>query len=181
MHNPFLIGEKIYLRSPEDGDEQIIAISENHPTPRETLFYALPRSPVEMRDKIRSLETDPGAVVFTICLKQTDEVIGMTFLYKIDWISRSAVYYIAISEEKNWSQGYGKESTRLMVQYAFETINLNRIQLHVFCGNERAVNAYKKTGFKIEGTLRQAMYRAGTYHDFYVMGLLREDFIPNLK
>ncbi len=45
MQNPFIIGTKVYLRSPEPGDEKIIAFSENHPDPRETLFH--PENDVE--------------------------------------------------------------------------------------------------------------------------------------
>ena len=87
-----------------------------------------------------------------------------------------AVFYIAIAEKENWSKGFGKEATRLMVDYAFKTLNFNRIQLHVSVENERAVNAYKNAGFVIEGTLRQAMYHKSKYVDFYVMGILKEDW-----
>jgi diamine N-acetyltransferase len=62
-----------------------------------------------------------------------------------------------------------------MVDYAFKTLNLNRIQLHVYVGNARAVEVYKNVGFKVEGTLREAMYHNGAFCDFYVMGLLRSD------
>jgi RimJ/RimL family protein N-acetyltransferase len=90
-----------------------------------------------------------------------------------------AVYYIAIAEKENWSKGFGKEVTNMMVEYAFETLNLNRIQLHVSVENERAVNAYKKVGYQIEGTLRQAMFHHGRYVDFFVMGILKEDWLKN--
>ena len=42
--NPFIIGNKIYLRAPEPGDEELYSLSQNHPEPRENLFYALPTS-----------------------------------------------------------------------------------------------------------------------------------------
>ena len=179
MKNPFLIGQKIYLRAPEDGDEQIIVLSENHPSPRETLFYAIPRSTASMKDRIRTMEDDPNSIVFSICNIKSNKVIGITALLRIDWVGRAAIFYIAISQKENWSHGYGSETTRLMIDYAFETFNLNRIQLHVFTKNTSAINVYKKCGFVIEGTLRQAMYRAGKYHDFYVMGLIRKDWKKN--
>ncbi len=131
MKNPFLIGQKIYLRAPEDGDEQIIVLSENHPSPRETLFYAIPRSTASMKDRIRTMEDDPNSIVFSICNIKSNKVIGITALLRIDWVGRAAIFYIAISQKENWSQGYGSETTRLMIDYAFETFNLNRIQLHV--------------------------------------------------
>ncbi len=63
-----------------------------------------------------------------------------------------------------------------MIQYGFDILNLNRIQLHVCCDNVFAVKAYEKAGYKIEGTLRQAMYHHNKYCDFYVMGILRSEY-----
>jgi RimJ/RimL family protein N-acetyltransferase len=175
MNNPFIISQSTYLRSPEPGDENIIAISENHPEPRETLFYALPTSIEQHKNRIKSHMEDHKTIFLIICDKQSDKPIGCAAFFRIDWIGRMAIYYIAIAEKENWSKGYGKEVTRLMVDYAFETLNLNRIQLHVSVENERAVNAYKKAGFQIEGTLRQAMFHQNKFVDFFVMGILKED------
>jgi hypothetical protein len=75
MQNPFIIGSKIYLRAPEEGDKEIIASSENHPSPRETLFYALPRSLSGMDEKLKSWIEDPHTVVFTICNKKLAKII----------------------------------------------------------------------------------------------------------
>ncbi|KAA3617313.1 MAG: N-acetyltransferase [Calditrichaeota bacterium] len=175
MKNPFIIGTNIYLRACEDDDKNIWAETENHPDPREFLFYALPSSPAEQLVKLEQAIADHKTVLFTICEKESDKSIGVTAFYRVDWISRAAVYYIAIAQKENWSKGYGREVTNLMIDYAFETLNLNRIQLHVYVGNERAVKAYQKCGFKIEGTLREAMFHKGHYCDFYVMGLLSSE------
>ena len=87
-----------------------------------------------------------------------------------------ATFYIAIADEEQRSRGYGGQALTLMTDYAFNTVNLNRLQLHVSVENKRAVKAYKRQGFIIEGTLRQAMYYDGRYIDFYVMGLLRNEY-----
>jgi RimJ/RimL family protein N-acetyltransferase len=177
MSNPFLIGQKIYLRAPEPEDAEIYAISENHPEPRVTLYYALPTTFEQQLDKIRKAVNDPNTIIFTICTIGDDIQIGTTSFVRIDWIGRMAVFYIAISQKENWSKGYGSEATRMMVDYAFATLNLNRIQLHVSTENEAGVKVYQKIGFKIEGTLRQAMYHDNHYSDFYVMGILKEDWL----
>ena len=176
MINPFIIGEKIYLRAPEPGDERVFALSENHPDARHFLYYALPTNRQWQWEQIQQKVADPHTILFTIATKDPDEAIGNTAFVRIDWIGRMATFYIAIAEKANWSKGYGSEATRLMVKYAFETINLNRIQLHVSTENERAVKTYQKIGFKIEGTLRQAMFFDNRYHDFYLMALLKEEF-----
>lgn len=63
-----------------------------------------------------------------------------------------------------------------MVKYAFDILNLNRLHLHVCAENDKAVKAYQKAGYTIEGTLRQAMYHHNRYIDFFVMGMLREEY-----
>ncbi len=176
MHNPFLIGTKIYLRATETGDAELIARSENHPDPRQTLYYALPSAPEAIAERIRKAENDHSAIWFTIVNSKNDEPIGVTALVRIDWVGRMATFYIAIADKKNWSQGFGSEATRMIIDYAFTTLNLNRIQLHVSKENEAAVHAYQKAGYQIEGTLRQAMFHENHYSDFYVMGILREDW-----
>jgi diamine N-acetyltransferase len=133
----------------------------------------LPTSIEDQRKKIEKMTSDHNTIFFTICSVETDKPIGITAFHRIDWVGRMAIFYIAIAEKENWSKGYGKETTSLMVRYAFETLNLNRVQLHVAVENEAAVNVYKKCGFVVEGTLRQAMYHRNRYSDFYVMGILK--------
>ncbi|MBP7462493.1 MAG: GNAT family N-acetyltransferase [Candidatus Delongbacteria bacterium] len=177
MINPFLIGEKIYLRAPEPGDENVAAAGENHPQPRETLYYALPSSLEQQRAKIKTWQEDMHTVIFTLCTIEPDQPVGLTALVRIDWIGRMATFYISIGDAANWSKGYGSEATRLMVDYAFDILNLNRVQLHVSTENPRAVSVYEKIGFVVEGTLRQAMYHHDRYVDFYLMGILRQDWL----
>ena len=179
MTNPFLIGNKIYLRAPLEGDETVYALSENHPDARHFLYYALPTTHIQQKEKIASLVNDPNSILFTICKKESDKPIGNTAFVRIDWVGRMATFYIAIAEKENWSQGFGSEATRLMVDYAFNTLNLNRIQLHVSKENQPALNTYRKIGFKEEGQLRQAMYFNGRYIDFYLMAILRQDFLKD--
>lgn len=159
----------------------MFALSENHPDPRETLYYALPISIETHLENIKQKLKEHSTIVFTICSKEPDESVGNTVFVRIDWIGRMATFYIAIAEKKNWSKGFGKEAVRLMVDYAFETLNLNRVQLHVSVENKRAINVYKHVGFSIEGTLRQAMYFKNSYHDFYLMAILKEDWIKLKK
>ncbi|NOX87972.1 MAG: GNAT family N-acetyltransferase [Calditrichaeota bacterium] len=176
MTNPFLIGEKIYLRSPLPGDEKIYALSENHPDARSYLYNALPTSPNWHWEQIQNKMNDHNTILLTIATINPDEPVGNTAFVRIDWVGRMATFYIAIAESKNRSKGYGSEATRLMIAYAFDTLNFNRVQLHVSADNERAVKTYQKTGFRIEGTLRQAMFFGNRYHDFYVMGILKQDW-----
>ena len=67
-------------------------------------------------------------------------------------------------------------ATFLLVRHAFETLNLNRVWLHVYEDNPRAVRVYEKVGFKKEGVLRQESFRHGRYWDTITMAVLREEW-----
>jgi len=177
MMQPFLIGEKIYLRPilPEDAD--FICRGENDPRVRESLFLSFPTDPVRQKEKILSQLAARDNIIFTIAEKNGDSTVGQTAFFRLDWVSRATVFYLAILDAESWHKGYGLEATRLMVDYAFATLNLHRIQLHVFAENLPAIKIYQKVGFIKEGVLREAMFHHDRYCDFWVMGLLREDWL----
>lgn len=179
MDNPFLLGEKIFLRPVEPEDAKFLLRGENDPVVRESLFLALPVSLPTEQEKIEQYIKSKEAIVLIIIEKETNQPIGGTAFFRIDYISRAATFYLAILDPTHWSKGYGSEATQLMVDYAFKTLNLNRIQLHVCAENMPAVKIYQKAGFVKEGVLRQAMFRNGRYFDFWVMGILRKDWLTH--
>ena len=177
MENPFLIGEKIYLRPVEAEDAKFLSKGENDPIVREALFLALPVSLTNEQEKIEQLIKSKDAIILIIVEKETNQSVGQTAFFRIDFISRAAVFYLAILDPACWSKRFGSEATKLMVDYAFKTLNLNRIQLHVCAENTPAIKIYERVGFIKEGVLRQAMFRNGNYVDFWVMGMLRDDWL----
>ena len=108
-------------------------------------------------------------------VRETDNLIGMTGLHHIDARNRHASFGITIGDKQLWGKGHGTKATGLMIRHAFRTLNLNRLWLHVYEYNPRAIRVYEKLGFRIEGRLRQDMFRDGRYWDTLVMGVLREE------
>jgi len=172
----FLVGEKIYLRPIEVDDAEFISMGENDEAVRDALFLAFPVSVSQIREKIEKSLNDPSQLIFMIVSKEDNVTVGQTAFFRIDYVSRAAVFYLAILDTKFWGAGFGSEATKLMVDYAFQTLNLNRIQLHVNAENTPAIKIYQRAGFKKEGVLRQAMFKNNRYFDFWVMGILREDW-----
>lgn len=172
----FFEGKKVYLRPYAESDADLVCFGKNNPDVRETLFLFVPMTVDQVRSEMISWTTSKEIVLFTICSQEEDMAVGQTAFVRIDHVSRAAVFYVAIYDPYHWSKGFGGEATSLMIQYGFDILNLNRIQLHVCCDNSHAVRAYEKAGFIIEGTLRQAMYHHDRYCDFYVMGILREEY-----
>jgi len=176
MNNQFIVGEKVILRPCEPGDELLFMQGENDPEIRETLFLAYPVNLTLIKERLESQIKSRDTVLLSIIEKSSNNPVGQTAYFRIDYISRSAIFYLALLDKSVWSKGYGTETTQLMIDYGFNTLNLNRIQLHVFSDNLPAIKIYEKIGFVKEGVLREAMYHHGKYCDFLVMGLLKREW-----
>lgn len=102
--------------------------------------------------------------------------IGMVDYRDVNNVARSATVGITIGEKDLWGQGYGSEALRLLIRYLFDHLNLHRIQLDTWSGNERAMRSFARIGFREEGRLRDAVWGPGRYFDSVVMGLLRSEW-----
>jgi RimJ/RimL family protein N-acetyltransferase len=175
MQNPFLAGEHIYLRPLEPGDAPTLTPWFNDAEVTRNLLRGGPMSQRAEEEWLAKVGQGDEAAL-GIVLRDGDRLIGSTGLHKIDWRNRHAAFGIAIGVVEEWGKGYGAEATRLMVQHAFATLNLNRVWLEVYEFNQRGIRAYEKVGFQIEGRLRQHTFRDGRYWDVLVMGVLREEW-----
>ncbi len=102
--------------------------------------------------------------------------IGSCGFHDVDWRNRSGEVAILIGARDYWGHGYGTDAMQTLVAWGFYTLNLNRVHLHVFEDNLRAIRCYEKVGFQLEGRLRQANFYNGAYRDELIMSVLREDW-----
>lgn len=116
------------------------------------------------------------AHVFSIVDLETDRTIGRCLLFNLDAVNRSAMLGIMIGEREYQNRGYGQEALRLLLDYAFNLLNLHSIMLGVFAYNHRAIAAYRKVGFREVGRRRQARIIAGQKYDVLFMDLLADEF-----
>ena len=96
-------------------------------------------------------------------------------------VNRTAELGVFIGDEKYLSRGYGSEVIMLLLDYAFNYLNLNNIMLRVLEFNKRAVRAYEKCGFKVFGVWEKCHYFNGEYYGEIYMNILKEDFVKNNK
>ena len=120
-----------------------------------------------------------GDYTFAIIRKNDDKLIGNCGLSNIDNIDRTATVGIFIGDSDNQNKGYGSEALRVLLNYGFGVLNLNNIDLKVFDFNERAINCYKKVGFKEYGRRHKSYYVNNDYHDTIFMEILKDDFYDN--
>lgn len=137
-------------------------------------------SGVMRRDEIERFFTarvlGPETLSLAIHLRESERLIGTCAFSHLDGDNGSALYHVTIGERDAWCQGYGTEATDLMLEHAFERLGLHRIGLSVFSFNERAIASYRKSGFVVEGTIRQAIWRDGRFWDEHQMGILADEW-----
>jgi RimJ/RimL family protein N-acetyltransferase len=118
---------------------------------------------------------------FSIRTLANDEVVGSCGLFGINQRNRSAEFGIVIGENAHWGKGYGSDTARVALRFAFEELGLNRVFLDVLATNQRAVRSYEKVGFVHECTRRQAVWRDGVYNDAYRMGILQDEWVTSIS
>ena len=170
----FYEGDRIYLRPIELTDEQKLRKWINDPEIWQYLTHRPPINAVREREFI--IGRSPTEYCFGIVVRSGDKLIGSAGLHQIHPVNRSAMLGIAIGDKQYHGKGFGTEAVRLVVRYGFEELNLNRIALHVFAHNFRAIGCCQKAGFVHEGCQRQALYRGGRYVDEYVFAILKKDW-----
>ncbi len=175
-----IYGERIRLRSIEREDIPRFVEWLNDPDVTAGLLINLPMSSWEEThwfENLASSNAEERPLALDALLPDKSwKHIGNVGLHQIERINRCAVFGIFIGDKAYWNNGYGSEATRLTLQHGFETLNLNRIYLHVFETNPRAIHVYDKIGFIREGNLRQATFRDGRYIDTLVMSMLRSEW-----
>ena len=169
--------ENVYLRALEPSDADRTQKWHNDPS-----LYGMLVSPFRyvshaaeeewIRRKAAYSQTE---MQLAICLKEGDQHIGNIHLRSIDWVSRHAEVGVFIGASEHWSKGYGSEALRLLLRHAFRDLGLRRIYLTVLDDNPRAMRAYEKCGFVVEGRLRGHAYKHGQFRDLIFMGVCADD------
>jgi diamine N-acetyltransferase len=121
-------------------------------------------------------------IPLTIWLKSSNEqkFIGTIGLYGINWRHQLATWRIRLSPSV-WGMGMAYESSCLLIEYAFNTLNLRKLCSTSFSENKAVVSLLHKLGGKEEGLLRQHFYLNGEYRDVITWGILKSDFLMMLK
>ena len=189
MKNAFLVADRIYLA--ELGLEDITEIMMswyNDPeacTGNGQHIFPKPRQDPNTNPglvdyvnsvSINSLPKSKHDYFFTIKDKLNDQHVGNITLQSIDWVARNAEITIMIGEKNYRGKGIGEEAWRLIMDYGFNTLNLNRLQCGTFSNNISMQKIAAKCGMKEEGRRPQAAYKNGKYLDVLLYGILKKDY-----
>jgi RimJ/RimL family protein N-acetyltransferase len=179
MRNPIMTGERLYLRPLEAADAETLA--EITATEADTFMYRgrTPYSPLTFARWITDLhkQQPPRGIELAVCLIADDQCIGKVGLGEIDYVNRTAETSSDIGPAAFRGRGYGTEAKHLLLEYAFDRIQLHALWSLVFEHNTRSVAALAKQGYKPAGRLKWIDVKNGLYHDAFLFDLLRDEWI----
>ena len=172
---PVLQGERVTLRRPVPQDVE--ARSRLGVDPEIHRMYG------GSRDELRPMTLE-GARRWVQRISDHDHawvieaqtLIGEVRLDRVDLRDRRAALAIGIEDRGKLGRGLGTDAIRLVLDFAFNEIALHRLSVRVIAYNIRAIRAYEKCGFTVEGREREAAQVDGAWYDDLMMGLLDREY-----
>ncbi len=169
---PTLKGDTIILRKPKESD-----IDDRMEIGRSKVFVRMCGG--DTRGDFRSFtKKDMEGWYKHVCSREYEWIIEFSgkciggIRLTINKPDNNARLAIGIYDDTLYGQGIGTQATRLVLEYAFNTLKLHRIDLKVLEYNKRAISCYKKCGFKIEGILRESAYIEDKWESDLIMSIL---------
>jgi len=133
----------------------------------------------KQKDWINNAINDNNQINFIIqeLIKNSWWAVGTLALQNIDWRNKKVEYVRLLIDKKHRGKGIAYKAEKLLLDYAFNYLNLNKIYCQTYIDNEAVINLHLKTGFKKIGIHKNHIYREGKYIDIQIMEILKEEFI----
>jgi [ribosomal protein S5]-alanine N-acetyltransferase len=104
---------------------------------------------------------------------EQDTFIGVISLRTIDFNYQNAeIGYWLVKEF--WKKGYATEAAELIIEYAFEKLDLYRIYATLEKDNVSSLSLLNRLGFEVEGLMKKSVKNKGKFVDRYICGFLRD-------
>ena len=173
-----IIGKRAVLLPFDEKYCEVVRKWINQPDVRAGTGTKGPVSDFEHSRWYRDLMEDLARCAFIIGRRVDQETtpVGLIGLSNIDLRSRSAEYWIYIGDTSNRRQGLASDATFSILDFAFNSLGLHRVYLHVMEDNLPAMNLYRKFGFFEEGVAREHVFIRGRFMNMVQFSLLEKEF-----
>ena len=175
---PVLSSSRIALRWLRDGDAEAIFTIFRDPA---VMRYWSSASLTEMADaaelirEVHEMFRSRTLFQWGVATRSEDAVIGTSTLFHLDPIHRRAEIGFALGS-RHWGQGLATEAVELLIGFAFEALELHRLEADVDPRNERSLRLLERQGFVREGLLRERYHAESEVQDTVFLGLLRREW-----
>lgn len=175
--NTCIYGSSMYLRPVVLKDASIIRKWHNDP---ELMILARAGEKETMlkleKEDIKTARKSSNQAYHIILTKSGNMPIGFLRFNFIDKSSGNVWLRMMIGEKQSQGKGYAREALHHYLKWMFGTLGIHRITIECYSTNLRAIKFFKKTGFKKEGILREAVFINEKYRDIISLGLLKKEF-----
>lgn len=169
-------GKKVVLRAMSKQDLQMICDMFNDPDiEKYVVGWAFPLSIEQQERWFDNHLNDSTDFRFVIETKE-DGPVGIATLTNIDWKNRRASHGIKLCSKEKRCKGIGTDSVMAIMRYAFDELQLHRLDGSWFTDNIPSQNLYKKCGWVEEGIRKDYIYKHGTYKDLVFVRILAEEY-----
>ncbi len=175
-------GKIVTLRAMRIEDQELLRGMVNDPEIEKMVGgYSYPVSKEQQLNWFNSNDNDSNNLRLIIETEE-DGAIGFANIVNIDWKNRSAFHGIKIANKKFRSRGIGTDTVMSVMKYAFEELQLNRLDGSIIEYNEASRKLYcDKCGWIVEGVKRKSSFKINEYHDELLVGILREEYFELLN
>ncbi len=175
---PTLMAKRVHLRWLTGADER--ALFQIFSDPQVTQYWSSPPAQQvsdmsDLIDQIHSHFARDGLYEWGVALRDSDRVIGTCSLASLDFSNRRAELGFALSREF-WRQGLMSEAVGAVLEFAFEQLNLRRLEADVDPRNTASIGLLQRFGFQREGFLRERWLVGDEIADTVFFGLLRREW-----
>lgn len=174
MLGPVLKGELVTLLTPQERDLPLFCEWFGRLEVTRFLLTRFPPTLGQEREWLNRVAENQTHVVWAITVE--GRTVGVSSIDSIRWIDRTAGTGTVIGDTADWGHGYGSEATRLRTRFAFEELNLDRLETFSLAHNAGMHRALEKVGYRRVGEFHHFRYAGGQWHDAVIFELLRTDW-----
>ncbi len=175
---PTIITDRLLLRSiSEDDIEGLFAVFSD---PQVMRYWSTPpfvdkQAAVELQREIAESNQRRTMIKWGLALRETNSLIGTVTLFNLDLNNGRAELGYAMARA-HWGFGYMREALQKLLSYAFEDLELRRLEADVDPRNAASIRTLERLGFQREGLLRERWHVNGEIQDAYFYGLLKREW-----
>jgi RimJ/RimL family protein N-acetyltransferase len=177
-----ILGKQVILRAIEEADLEVLHSWANDPSTQDIMgAIHWPSSLDFHKEWFKKLKHDQSNQRFAIEVPDLG-LIGVSSIIDIDWRNSHAWHGVMLGNVDIRGKGYGKDAVMATMRYAFDELNLRRLDGQMVEYNQGSVDFYcNKLGWKKEGVRRDWIYRKGRFWDQIVVGVTKNDYEQLVK
>lgn len=170
-------GKRIILRAIETDDLALLHVWLNQPDIAGGLGdLHFPSSRSQQMKWFERMEADKETIRLAVQDEQEGRLIGYTGFWHIHWRDRRAEHALVVGDARYQGRGIGREIIMTCARYAFEEMDLHRLDANILETNAASRKAYEACGYRVEGLLREHALRGGHRVNRLLLGLLASEY-----